>query len=347
MERSPAAVRPAPMSASSEAKKRTLSPPPIGDSPTGPTLPKRAPAAMSNEDGIFCQVCQSYISDQQPQFQSIVALPNRPTWLCLICDMCRQKASNFDAVQLKLDQTNQKLADLRVEMAAQSAEMKGRLSALENKSRSSTDLQEISKVVMETVTHMMPKLLAQIVDHKFDCLEKKIEEKETIRKNARCLVVAGLPEEDDESTITLTENLNSNLLPALKVPDRFTVAHSYRMGKKPDDGTPRLCKLVFDSDIARDATKSGVYHLKNIPAFKKVRIRPSLTPSQQTLKKNLEGWRNKQYPDGFKSGMRPPVGIRFEGDGSPYLWNFSTKSRIEISASFSASFSGAQFSSDF
>ncbi len=118
-ERSPAAFWLVPMSKSSESRKWTLSPPATGDSPMGPTLPKRAPLATSDKDDVHCQVCQRFILENQLQFQSTIALPNRPAWLCLICDECRQKASKFDAVQQKLDKTNQELDGLKMELAAQ------------------------------------------------------------------------------------------------------------------------------------------------------------------------------------------------------------------------------------
>ncbi len=163
---------------------------------------------------------------------------------------------------------------------------------------------------------------------RFVALEKKFQEKEQIRKNEHCLVVGGLPETEIDAG--LTDYLNDELLPILEVPKWLNVVHSFRMGKQHNDVSPHLCKLIFDTDVTRDAVKSAAFNLKDLSDFKKVRIRPSLSPSQQTMKKNIEKWKDTVYPKGPDG--RSPVRIRFEGDGTPYASNVHLKSRIEVPA---------------
>ncbi len=144
-----------------------------------------------------------------------------------------------------------------------------------------------------------------------------------LQKNKRCLVVSGLPEK--ESTALM---LNQQLLPNLLVPDRFQVAHSFRMGKLLSDGSPHLIKLVFDSETARDVVKSGAVNLKDNSAFNGVRIWPSLSPAQQDLKKKLEDFCRASFP--ASPNGQSPVGFCYEADGAPYLWNFVKRKRVPL-----------------
>ncbi len=104
------------------------------------------------------------------------------------------------------------------------------------------------------------------------------------------------------------------------------------MGKPLSDGTPHLIKLIFDSETACDIVKSGAVNLKNSTVFKGVHVRPSLSPSQQDYKKKLETFRKTNYPSDTHG--RSPVSFRYESDGSPYLWNFVNKARVDVSAIF-------------
>ncbi len=94
---------------------------------------------------------------------------------------------------------------------------------------------EISQIVREIVGSV----LSTTMEQRFVALEKRIHKKEQVRKNERCLVVWSLPEKENDNS--LTDYLNTELLPALKVPKQFKVVHFYRMGRQHDDGRGTDC----------------------------------------------------------------------------------------------------------
>ncbi len=249
--------------------------------------------------------------------------------LAIICDECKACAVGYKALEAKCVFYETKLA--ATEKALEN--LQDKFAALELKVNSGCTINEtaIANAVARVLAQLLPIHVDQKLDRKFAEFEKRVKESDGIQKNKRCLVVSGFPEKEGSEPDALTAVLNQNLLPVLQVPDRFAVTHSFRMGKPLSDGSPRLVKLIFDTEIARDLVKSSAYNLKDKADFKGIRIRPSLTPAQQTFKKELEEFRIKTYPRS-QSG-RSPVGFRYEADGSPYLFDFEKKMRVNFSAS--------------
>ncbi len=75
------------------------------------------------------------------------------------------------------------------------------------------------------------------------------------------LVVSSLAESgSDEDTLNF---VNTNLLPVLSISSNFCAVFAHRLGKPRHDGSPRLCKLYFNSAVASDVVLSRARNLRD------------------------------------------------------------------------------------
>ncbi len=153
-------------------------------------------------------------------------------------------------------------------------------------------------------------------------------------QNQHMLVASGLVESgSDEDVLNFA---NKSLLPALPICPNIFAVFVHRLGKPCQDGSLRLCKLYFNSVVACDAVLSLPDKSQSI--FAGVHFRPSLTCSQLDRKQIIEQYRWNSFRK--DSIGRLPVVVHYEPDGSPYLWHFLHKCRINLpSSTLSASVS--------
>ncbi len=287
------------------------------------------PAKRITMDEVLCSVCHQSTGISSEKYEGFDFGP-----LSVVCPECSAKASKFDAVFADLTDMKRKVSQMELKLA-QLDMTNQKVVELERKLTSDDDrVARIVTLVLDSMTTRFEAKLDNLdrkLDQKLDDFETKSRDADAHQKNKRCLVVTGMPEREGTVPDALTKLLNESFLPELLVADRFSVVHSYRMGKPRNDGSPRLIKLIFDSEIARDIVKSSASNLKNSTVFKGVRIRPSLSPTQQDKKNKLEEFRRATYPAGIDG--RSPVGFRFETDGTAYLWNFLKKERVDVDLS--------------
>ncbi len=153
-------------------------------------------------------------------------------------------------------------------------------------------------------------------------------------RNQQSLVASGLAESySDDDALNL---VNQNLFPALSISPYFSAVFLHRLGKPRHDGSPRLCKLYFNSTSATDAILSQTQNFreKSQSVLPGVFFRPSLTRIQLERKQILEDFRWNTYIK--DTSGRLPVVVHYEPDGSPFLWHFAQKCRINL-PSFSRS----------
>ncbi len=288
-------------------------------------------AKRFNMDELSCSVCQLTTGLPSKDYEGITNVGSLP----FICHECSTKATNYNALSTNFSALKKKFFEMEQRMATMELTNQ-KVVELECKLNCEDDrVARIVQMVTDSLNMRFDTKLDNLdhkLDQKLDEFERKSRDADTVQKNKRCLVVSGLPEKEGTVPHVLTTMLNEQFLPALLVQDRFVVVRSYRMGKPLSDGSHRLIKLIFDSETARDIVKSGAVNLKNSTVFKGVCVRPSLSPSQQDYKKKLEAFRKANYPS--DSHGRSPVGFRYESDGSPYLWNFVDKARVDVSAIF-------------
>ncbi len=181
------------------------------------------------------------------------------------------------------------------------------------------DVRQLEEAVERVCDRKLPELLAPVCEA--TCLEANFR-----RKNHKSLIITGLPEsERDEDTLAF---LNQSLLPALSVPSKFKVIFFHRLGQIRADKSPRLCRLIFGSKIARDIVLVRSQNLKGQAQFVNIRLRPSLTPVQQKQKQSLEDFRWGHYQKDRVG--RIPVGIRYAHDGSPIFGTSSDVRRLTL-----------------
>ncbi len=152
-------------------------------------------------------------------------------------------------------------------------------------------------------------------------------------RNQHMLVASGLAESgSDEDVLNF---VNKRLLPVLSISPHLFAVFAHRLGKPRQDGSPRLCKLYFNSVVACDAvlSRSRNFRDKADSIFAGVRFRPSLTRSQLDRKLILEQYCWNSFSK--DSTGRLPVVVHYESDGSPYLWHFLRKCRINLPSSTS------------
>ncbi len=150
-------------------------------------------------------------------------------------------------------------------------------------------------------------------------------------RNQHTLVASGLVESgSDEDVLNF---VNKSLLPALPISPNIFAVFVHHLGKPRQDGSPRLCKLYFNSAVACDAVLSQMRKFpdKSKSIFAGVHFRPSLTCSQLDRKQILEQYHWNSFPK--DSTGRLPVVMHYEPDGSPYLWHFLHKCRINLPSS--------------
>ncbi len=253
--------------------------------------------------------------------------------IMIICDECKCRASGFEKLQKECEVIKKENVALKLTQA----DLAARLALLEQNRSSSVamDYSAFATAFASVLQNILPTILDSRfsefdhkIDQKLEAVEKNACNMDMLQKNKHCLVVSGLPEKEGSAPDALTTMLNQQLLPNLLVPNRFHIAHSFRMGKPLNDSSLHLIKLVFDSETARDVVKSGVVNLKDNSAFKGVRIRPSLSPAQQDYKKKLEDFCRASFPAGPNG--RSPIGFHYEADGAPYLWNFIKRERVPL-----------------
>ncbi len=166
-------------------------------------------------------------------------------------------------------------------------------------------------------------------------------------RNQQSLVASGLAESGSDENIL--NFVNKSLLPALSISPHLFAVFAHRLGKPRQDGSPRLCKLYFNSAVACDAvlSQSRNLHDKADSIFAGVRFRPSLTRSQLERKQILEQYRWNSFSK--DSSGRLPVVVHYEPDGSPYLWHFPRRCRVNLPSSTrtaSASLESVSISTD-
>ncbi len=147
-------------------------------------------------------------------------------------------------------------------------------------------------------------------------------------RNQQSLVASGLAESyGDDDALNL---VNQNLLPALSISSQCSAVFLHRLGKPRQDGSPRLCKLYFNSTSAADAVLSRTRNLRSKlhSVLAGVHFRPSLTRSQIERKQILEDFRWNTFSKDATG--RLPVVIHYEPDGSPFLWDFGNKCRVHL-----------------
>ncbi len=298
--------------------------PPSTDSSPSSSLP----AKRINMNHSLCSIC-----GLDSGYEQVSDINVGENGIMIICDECKCRAAGFEKLQRECDEIKKENVSLKLDLADHAA----RLAALEQNCSSTVpiDYTAFASAFASVLQSILPTILDsrfsefdRKIDQKLEAVVKEMRDSDMLQKNKHCLVVSRLPEKESSTPDALTLMLNQQLLPNLLVPDRFQVAHSFHMGKPLSDGSPRLIKLVFDSEMARDVVKSGAVNLKDNLAFKGVRIRPSLSPAQQDLKKKLEDFRRASFPAGPNG--RSPVGFRYEADGAPYLWNFVKREQVPL-----------------
>ncbi len=147
-------------------------------------------------------------------------------------------------------------------------------------------------------------------------------------RNQQSLVASGLAESDsDEDVLNL---VNRSLLSSLSIPSHFSAGFVHRLGKPRQDESPRLCKFYFSSAVATDAILSRMRNLRGKlqSALAGVHFRPSLTRIQLERKHILEDFRWNSYTK--DASGRLPLVVHYEPDGSPFLWHFAQRCRIDL-----------------
>ncbi len=86
-------------------------------------------------------------------------------------------------------------------------------------------------------------------------------------------MLVGYPESDEVAD--LAPSFNQSLLRAVGVPPRLSVARASRLGSVRPDGSPRFCKLDFESSLARDELLAKARNLKGQAGLAGVQIRPA------------------------------------------------------------------------
>ncbi len=102
---------------------------------------------------------------------------------------------------------------------------------------------------------------------------------------------------------------------------------AYQLGSKRPDGSPRFCKLHFESILAHDELLAKARNLKGQSALTSVQIRPALRPTQHQRKQILDDFRWGSFKK--DSSGRFPIAVHYEHSGDPYLWHFGHKEHVE------------------
>lgn len=125
---------------------------------------------------------------------------------------------------------------------------------------------------------VVDKLIHGLISKLLQCFADMVES----NKRARSLVITGLEESNLEQLPSVRqkelEKQVTNVLDCLGVECR--PVEVYRMGK-PNDGRPRLVKLVLPSTSHWKQALSNSFRLRHTPGFSNVFVRKSLTEPER------------------------------------------------------------------